>query len=178
MNIALPLDILSELVVGDEIAVKNQYNEVLATSVFNNQSIALTIWINEEDLNSNFNLFHWSVKSNKEDLIDLSITTSILENNSVVIVDAIALSKSQNTFAVYPNPSSDKATVKVSLTNEALTCISIYNTLGEKKMVITNSVLSKGMSSVSFDVANLTTGIYFIKLTSASYSEVQKFQVR
>ena len=178
MNIALPLDLLSEFVIGDELAVKNKNNEVLATTVFNNQSIALTIWINEEDLNSNFNLFHWSVNTNNEEEIDFTISTSLLENNSIVIVDALSLGLVENTFSVYPNPSSDKATVKVSLANETLTSISLYNILGEQVMVIANTVIAKGVSTVDFDVENITTGVYFIKLTSDTYSEVKRFQVR
>jgi len=178
MNIALPLDVLSEFVIGDELAVKNKNNEVLATTVFNNQSIALTIWINEEDLGSEFNLFHWSNETKQEIEVSINTVSTLLENNSVVIVDAISTIKSQNTFAVYPNPSSDKATVKVSLANETLTSISLYNILGEQVMVIANTVIAKGVSTVDFDVENITTGVYFIKLTSDTFSEVKRFQVR
>jgi hypothetical protein len=53
----------------------------------------------------------------------------------------------------------------------------MYNTLGEQVMLISQAILSNGVSTVSFDVSNLTRGIYFIKLTSDTYSEVQKFQV-
>jgi hypothetical protein len=178
MNIALPLDVLSEFVIGDELAVKNKNNEVLATTVFNNQSIALTIWINEEDLGSEFNLFHWSNETKQEIEVSINTVSTLLENNSVVIVDAISTIKSQNTFAVYPNPSSDKATVKVSLANETLTSISLYNILGEQVMVIANTVIAKGVSTVDFDVENITTGVYFIKLTCDTFSEVKRFQVR
>ncbi len=177
MNIALPIDLLSDLSVGDELAVKNQNNEVIASSVFNKQTLALTVWISENDLNSNFNLFHWSAKTNKEVEIDFSCESSSLVNNSILVVEALKLAETENTFSVYPNPSSDKATLSLSINTEALTCIVMYNTLGEQVKLIANTVLAKGSSTVSFSVENLTAGIYFIKLNSDNYTEVQKFQV-
>jgi hypothetical protein len=177
MNIALPIHLLNEFVVGDEIAVKNSNNEVLATSVFNKQTLALTIWINEEDLNTNFSLFHWSSKTNNEVEFNFETSSAVLQNNAVVVVQSISKFNSVNSVTVFPNPSSEKATVEVYLSNEALTCISLYNTLGERVLVIENTVLSKGLSNISFNVSNLTTGIYFMKINSATYSEVQKFQV-
>ena len=177
MNIALPLDLLNDFVIGDEIAVKNHNNVVIASSVFNNQPVVLTLWINEEDLNSNFNLFQWSSTQNREHKIDFTSSSSLLINNSVLIADAISTIQLEDAFSVYPNPSSDKATVKVSLIKSTETSIRMYNTLGEQVMLISQAILANGVSSVSFDVSNLTRGIYFIKLTSDTYSEVQKFQV-
>tara|TARA_B100000780_G_scaffold277543_1_gene248474 strand:- start:1900 stop:2988 length:1089 start_codon:yes stop_codon:yes gene_type:complete len=177
MNIAVPVNVLNNFVVGDELAVKNQNNEVIATSVFNNQTMALTIWINEADVNSNFTLFHWSANTNKEVELAFETTSSVLVNNSVVVVESTSILISKNAFTVYPNPSSDKATVNVSLTDDAEINISLYNTLGEQVMIISSSRMSKGFSSVSFNVTSLSSGMYFIKLNSNTYSEVQKLQV-
>ena len=139
--------------------------------------MALTIWINEADVNSNFTLFHWSANTNKEVELAFETTSSVLVNNSVVVVESTSILISKNAFTVYPNPSSDKATVNVSLTDDAEINISLYNTLGEQVMIISSSRMSKGFSSVSFNVTSLSSGMYFIKLNSNTYSEVQKLQV-
>lgn len=177
MNIALPLDLLSDFVIGDELAVKNQNNELIASAVFNNQSLALTLWISAEDLGSEFNVFYWSSKTNKELAVQFESESIVLEENSVVVVNNLELKNAANLFEVYPNPSSNKATISFLLPTSSNTYINLYNALGEKVMVIAEANFSKGLSKVAFDVSNLTTGIYFIKFKNNTYSEVQRFQV-
>jgi len=178
MNIALPLDLLGDFVIGDELAVKNQDMEVIASTVFNNQSIALTIWIDEVDLDSKFTVSHWSTIGREEVELQLTVASTLLQNNAIVIVHAISELNSENYLGVYPNPSSEITTVSLSLTKESKATITLFNTLGERVKVIANTRFSKGISTLTFDASNLTSGIYFMKLTSSTYSEVQRFQVR
>jgi len=54
----------------------------------------------------------------------------------------------------------------------------LFNALGENVKTIANANLDKGLTSLSFDVSDLASGMYFVKLNSANYAEVKKFQVR
>ena len=177
MNIALPLNILGDFTIGDEFAVKNTRNELIATGVYDNKSVALTLWISEEDLSTEFTMSYWSTKKNKEYALEIEAASVLLEENSVVVISEINTIDAKNSFKVYPNPSSDEATVSFTLSKSTTTSINLYNTLGEKVMHIAENNYPKGMSNVSFNVSKLAVGVYFIKLNSDSYTEVKRFQV-
>ncbi|MDI1255787.1 MAG: T9SS type A sorting domain-containing protein [Flavobacterium sp.] len=65
-----------------------------------------------------------------------------------------------NYFTLYPNPAKEILNIKAK-TDINLTAINIYNTLGQLVLVVPNA---KGIESI--DVSSLTTGNYFIKITS------------
>ena len=81
-------------------------------------------------------------------------------------------------FDVYPNPSSETSTLTISLAKASKVSVLLFNALGENVKTIANANLDKGLTSLSFDVSELASGMYFVKLTSANYAEVKKFQVR
>ena len=177
MNLAIPLNLLSELTIGDEIAVKNQNNEIIARAVYNEQTMALTLWIKEQDLHTKFNLYYWSTNKAEEVAVQFNAASTVLENNSIVVLESFNLKTVGNAFTVYPNPSSANTTLSISLLADAKASVLVYNSLGEMVKVLANTTFVKGSSSVSFNVSDLASGIYFIKLTSDVYSEVQKFRV-
>lgn len=178
MNLLLPQDLISSFKIGDEIAVKNQNDEVIACSVYNNHTMALTLWIDENDLHSKFKLYYWSVANAEEVEIALSSVSTQLEDNAVVIVESLNLELDGNGFDVYPNPSSETSSLSISLAEAGKVSVLLYNALGENVKTITNSNLGKGLTSLSFDVSDLASGMYYVKLTCANYAEVKKFQVR
>ena len=178
MNLLLPADLISDFLIGDEIAVKNQNDEVIACSVYNNQTMVLTLWINENDLHSKFKLFYWSITNAEEVEIDLSSVSAQLEDNAVIIAESLNLEIEDHVFDVYPNPSSETSTLTISLAKASKVSVLLFNALGENVKTIANANLDKGLTSLSFDVSDLASGMYFVKLSSANYTEVKKFQVR
>jgi hypothetical protein len=178
MNLLLPADLISDFLIGDEIAVKNQNDEIIACSVYNNQTMVLTLWINENDLHSKFKLFYWSITNAEEVEIDLSSVSAQLEDNAVIIAESLNLELEDHVFDVYPNPSSETSTLTISLAKASKVSVLLFNALGENVKTIANANLDKGLTSLSFDVSDLASGMYFVKLSSANYTEVKKFQVR
>jgi len=63
--------------------------------------------------------------------------------------------KINNTFSVFPNPTSDKITIQ----GEAIQKVDFFNVNGKK---------IKSFLSNSIDVSNFSKGVYFLKITSAS----------
>ena len=75
----------------------------------------------------------------------------------------------QNSFSLYPNPSKDILHLKVK--NEiGVKSVSVYNTLGQIVMAITNVDNLK-----SIDVSSLTAGSYFVKVYTDKGSSSNKF---
>ena len=178
MNLLLPEDLISDFLIGDEIAAKNQNDEVIACSVYNNQTMVLTLWIDEKDLHSKFKLFYWSLANAEEVEIDLNSVSTQLEDNAVVIVESLNLKLDENGFDIFPNPSSETSTLTISSAEASRVTVLLYNALGENVKTIANANIDKGLTSLSFDVSDLASGMYFVKLSSANYTEVKKFQVR
>lgn len=79
----------------------------------------------------------------------------------VLTVTAPLLSNDRKKVKLYPNPVQTELTVSgITLVNSV---VSIYNTVGQKQ------IESKANGTqVQFDVSNLRTGIYFVRLTDGS----------
>jgi len=79
----------------------------------------------------------------------------------------------------YPNPFNPTTTINFSIAsngkNEILnTKLTVYNSLGQEVEVLVNEALGSGNYSVKFNGTNLSTGIYFYKISSGVFSNVKK----
>ena len=66
----------------------------------------------------------------------------------------------QENVSVYPNPASDELKISLPL-NGVTTNISIYNVIGEA--VFTENIIANGTTS-QFDISNLKSGVYIVKI--------------
>lgn len=112
------------------------------------------------NINDASDVFNFTLKYN-----DMGV--SVKENASVFA----------SVSGVYPNPSSAKAFINMSSSVEAgNVSITVSNTLGA--IVYTKTaVLSAGKNTVSLDVDNLVSGVYFATLTSGSTVITRKFTI-
>ena len=68
----------------------------------------------------------------------------------------------------YPNPFNPSTTIKFSVAQESNVKLSIYNLLGQEvNVLINNQIQQAGSYNVTFDARNLTSGIYFYRLTAS-----------
>jgi choice-of-anchor B domain-containing protein len=74
----------------------------------------------------------------------------------------------------FPNPFNPKTTIQVDLPNDGFISLVVYNTLGQRVITLLDGFATKGTKRVSFDGANLPSGIYFCKLTTSEYTESRK----
>ncbi|MCF8261566.1 MAG: T9SS type A sorting domain-containing protein [Melioribacteraceae bacterium] len=56
----------------------------------------------------------------------------------------------------------------------ARTILRIYNALGEQVSELLNQELESGSYSVEFKASNLSSGIYFYKLSSGNFDQIRK----
>lgn len=80
-------------------------------------------------------------------------------------------------FSVYPNPVSEKLTLELSLKQNEKATMEIVNQLGE---VVSSRVsdLNAGLSTVDFDVKDLTSGAYYISVATGQGKVVKPFMVQ
>ncbi|MEE9429687.1 MAG: T9SS type A sorting domain-containing protein [Melioribacteraceae bacterium] len=74
----------------------------------------------------------------------------------------------------YPNPFNNSTTIDFSLVEEAQVSLDIYNVLGEKIKSLFSLPLSAGYHSYELDATNLSSGVYYYRLTSNNNSAIKK----
>ncbi len=93
----------------------------------------------------------------------------------VFMENAIALSVddffSENTIAIYPNPTNNTLNIKVSDVNNLPEQFTIYNTLGQK--IMANTI--NDISDLAIDVSAFNDGLYFIELSAGNSKETMRF---
>ena len=83
----------------------------------------------------------------------------------------------------YPNPFNPYTTIKYSIPNITLSGnaiegfrvqLKIYDVLGNEVATLVNEEKAAGFYEVQFDASNLSSGIYFYKLSASSFTEIKK----
>ncbi|MBM4165679.1 MAG: T9SS type A sorting domain-containing protein [Ignavibacteria bacterium] len=100
-----------------------------------------------------------------------------LYNGVPVGVKENSLSKPQN-FSLeqnFPNPFNPKTVIRYSLSVNSTVTIKVYDILGnEVAMLMNNKEREPGKHEAQFDGTNLSSGIYFYRLTTNNFSETKK----
>ncbi len=74
----------------------------------------------------------------------------------------------------YPNPFNPSTTINYSIPNEELVSLKIFNSLGEEVAELLNETKPTGNYSVSFNASQLSSGVYFYKISAGSFSNSKK----
>jgi hypothetical protein len=77
----------------------------------------------------------------------------------------------------HPNPFNPSTSIKYELFSETHVTLKVYDLIGREIATLVNESQGKGEHSVVFDASkfsNLTSGIYFYKLSTENYSDVKK----
>jgi hypothetical protein len=74
----------------------------------------------------------------------------------------------------YPNPFNSETVIKFSIPETGSANISVYDINGKKVAELFNSGSARGEYKINWDARNLSSGVYFVKLTTAKYAKVIK----
>jgi hypothetical protein len=74
----------------------------------------------------------------------------------------------------FPNPFNPSTKINFSLPVEGFVTLDVYNSIGQKVATLVNETKSAGTYAVDFDASDLTSGIYFYKISSGNFSETKK----
>jgi len=74
----------------------------------------------------------------------------------------------------YPNPFNPTTKISFVLPKNGMTSLSVYNLIGEKVATLVNGQMNAGHHEVTFDASKLSTGVYFYRLDSGSFSQTRK----
>lgn len=78
------------------------------------------------------------------------------------------------TLGNYPNPFNPTTNIHFTLTESNNVRLTVYNMIGQEVAVLVNGFKNAGKHEVTFDAANLSTGVYIYRLDSGGQVKVQK----
>lgn len=74
----------------------------------------------------------------------------------------------------YPNPFNPNTNIKFQIKSSNVVKLVIFDILGKEVATLVNEKLQPGTYETTFDGSNLTSGIYFYRLTTRVYTETKK----
>ncbi|MCU0372977.1 MAG: T9SS type A sorting domain-containing protein [Ignavibacteria bacterium] len=108
--------------------------------------------------------------STKKLYYDKYLLTGIKEKKEPV---PASYSLSQN----YPNPFNPATKIDFSIPQNAFVTVKVYDILGKEVSVLVNKYMIRGTYSIDFNGENLTSGVYFYKITSGSFTDTKKMML-
>ena len=88
--------------------------------------------------------------------------------------DGITLPEDFVLYPAYPNPFNPETKIDFALPEAGLTRLIIYDLLGREVDILIDVQLSAGYHSLTWNAANVASGIYFYRLTSGSFVATKK----
>jgi hypothetical protein len=74
----------------------------------------------------------------------------------------------------YPNPFNPVTKIQYDIPKNTFVTLKIYDILGREAAVLVNENKAAGTYTVEFNASGLTSGVYFYRLETTSYSEIKK----
>jgi len=102
-------------------------------------------------------------------IIKLTETVTTISSENSVIPTEFRLNQN------YPNPFNPSTTISFSLPKSEFVTLKVYNILGKEVATLINKKLDAGNYNELFEApSDLTSGVYFYKLTAGSFSDTKK----
>ncbi|HRI47363.1 MAG TPA: T9SS type A sorting domain-containing protein [Ignavibacteriaceae bacterium] len=77
----------------------------------------------------------------------------------------------------YPNPFNPSTMIKYSLPKEEFVTLKVYNVLGQEIRTLFQGFQKEGKHSITFNAAQLPSGIYFYTIQAGEFSQVKKMML-
>jgi hypothetical protein len=74
----------------------------------------------------------------------------------------------------FPNPFNPSTTIQFSIPKQSFVKLEIFNTLGEKVSTLVSEELNIGNYKYEWNAENLSSGIYYYKLTAKEFVQTRK----
>ena len=102
---------------------------------------------------------------------DWILTGSFLEGDLTDLPSEFAL------LSNYPNPFNASTVIQYELPEVSTVRLEIYNLLGNKVATLADGEQETGYRSVTWDASEVSSGIYFYKLTAGDFSETKRMML-
>ncbi|MBL1213142.1 MAG: T9SS type A sorting domain-containing protein [Ignavibacteriae bacterium] len=105
---------------------------------------------------------------------DTSMNHMVTVNPAVGVNDDLGIPDEFQLNQNYPNPFNPTTNISFSLPSNADVKLTVFSLLGQEVAVLADGLYNAGLHTVSFDAANLNSGIYLYKIESNTFSMTRK----
>ena len=77
----------------------------------------------------------------------------------------------------YPNPFNASTTIRLAVPRRESVTLEVFDLLGREVATLLDEVLPAGEHAVVFDAANLTSGVYHVRMRTGGFSKIRKIVV-
>ena len=105
--------------------------------------------------------------------IDFDGSSEYSQEVEAEIANPIEYVLSQN----YPNPFNPSTTISYSIPEAGFVTIKVYDILGNEVANLVDEFKQVGKHDLVFNASNLSSGVYYYKMTSAGFSEIKKLML-
>ena len=74
----------------------------------------------------------------------------------------------------YPNPFNPSTVIKFAIPNSGVVQITVFDASGREVSSLVNGYMNKGIHTVEFNAAGLSSGVYFYKIKTEGFVETKK----
>ncbi len=168
---------------ASEVQFKFHYNDAqLNAQNMSGETIAVKAWNGKnsqwEDVTGVYTDTESQIVSFTSSTIFSKIILTSTEDTAVetekIGLEPAAFQLTQN----YPNPFNPVTSIKFTLPEQVKVLLEVYNTLGQKMVVLVNNqAMSAGPHLINFDASNLPSGVYFYRINAGRFNETRKMVV-
>ena len=80
-------------------------------------------------------------------------------------------------YTNFPNPFNPQTKIKFDIPKASTVKIVVYDVMGREVQTLVNESLKPGTYEASFDGSQLTSGVYFYKISAGDFSETKKMLI-
>ncbi|MBS1492018.1 MAG: T9SS type A sorting domain-containing protein [Bacteroidetes bacterium] len=158
------------------------YVNIPVTSSFTTKEINLSSFIvngQPVDLSSVSMITYQMDKGSNPSLnnVDFSVRNAVVIANSVGIGENNGTVKDFSLSQNYPNPFNPVTKISYSIPSKEFVSLKVFDVLGKEVAVLVNETKSTGIYEAIFDASKLSSGVYFYKLETSSFSDVKRMIV-
>jgi hypothetical protein len=110
-------------------------------------------------------------------IADFSIRNAVVIANSIGIGTNGATVKDFSLSQNYPNPFNPVTKIQFSIPKNEFVTLKVFDVLGKEVAVLINEAKPAGVYDAYFDASKLSSGVYFYKLETSSFSDVKRMIV-
>ena len=142
------------------------YSPLWTVNVYDNQDFWFVL-----DLKSaqSDNILAYGIANVNCPIVELDSTAVSVREEETGIPSEYELSQN------YPNPFNPTTEIKFSIAKESVVTIKVYDILGKEITTLVNERKPAGIYSVNFNASNLSSGVYFYRMQSNSFTSTKKF---
>jgi len=113
-------------------------------------------------------------------IIEFTLTNHTSFKNVPIPTDRIKSTSDNETPRIfklhqnYPNPFNPISTIKYDISKQSEVTIKIFDIIGREVSILVNETKEPGFYAVSFDGTNYSSGVYFYRIETGSFTDVKK----